>query len=122
MVNVLESTLEWTLGDVIVKWLNPALGPIHHVFLWIRPLESCVQRTQSTCRGRVEIGGVHLSQLERAPNFVCDGRYSGVGVHPSPPPGWADFSIMIVCTQMFLQVKYVHISVDKGDCKMSLNK
>ncbi len=30
-------------------------------------------------------------------NFVRDGRHSE-GVHPPPPPGWADFSIMMECT------------------------
>jgi hypothetical protein len=35
MVHVLESTLESTSGEVIV---NYGMGPIHHVFLWIRPL------------------------------------------------------------------------------------
>ncbi len=37
MVNVWESTLEWTKGEVIVT--TPAWGPIHHVFLWIRAQE-----------------------------------------------------------------------------------
>ena len=59
MVNVLESTLEWTKGEVIV---SSGIGPIHHAFLWIPPLGV----TESMSRLQVERVGCD-PQLVAAP-------------------------------------------------------
>jgi hypothetical protein len=62
--------------------------------------QQCSQ-SQSTYRGRGEIGGVYLpSQLERttATLLVMVDRVKGGGRAPPPSPGWADFTIMMECT------------------------
>jgi hypothetical protein len=45
------STLEWTLGEVIV---NSGIGPIHHVFLSIRPLNTKTKISSNTRQQQIE--------------------------------------------------------------------